>query len=112
MPQPETQALLEDARAQVDDLLSKAQTKSLDDLLKDRDLQAIVERRFEILGEALRRLERVNPAVFAQIPAARQAIGLRNIISHGYDGVDHRLLWDTMMVDLEPMRAAISALLR
>lgn len=54
----------------------------------------------------------MNPAVFAQIPAARHAIGLRNIISHGYDGVDHRLLWDTIMVDLEPMRAAISALLR
>ncbi len=71
MPQPETRALLEDALTQVDDLLLKAQKNSLDGFLQDRDLQAIVERRFEILGEALRRLERIDSSVLGKIPGAR-----------------------------------------
>lgn len=58
MPPREEVALLEDALGQVDDLLAKARVTSLDRLLADSDLQAIFERRFEILGEALRRLER------------------------------------------------------
>ncbi len=108
MPPRETRALLEDALMQVDDLLDKASGASLQSFLANRDLQAIVERRFEVLGEALRRLERIDRPAFEKVPGARQAIGLRNIISHGYDGIDHRLLWDTMGADIPPMRAAIA----
>ena len=100
MPPREEIALLEDALGQVDDLLAKAKGSSLDRLLADRDLQAIFERRFEILGEALRRLERSAPQVFARIAGGREAIGMRNLIAHGYDGVDHRILWATVQNDL------------
>ena len=111
MPPREEVALLEDALGQVDDLLAKARVTSLDRLLADSDLQAIFERRFEILGEALRRLERHAPTVFARIRGGREAIGMRNLIAHGYDGFDHRILWATAQNDLPETAASIRALL-
>jgi uncharacterized protein with HEPN domain len=59
-----------------------------------RDLQLIAERELEIIGEALARLRREFPDVAAKIPQIHRIIGLRNIIAHGYDVVDHLILWD------------------
>lgn len=92
MPPREEVALLEDALGQVDDLLAKARVTSLDRRLADSDLQAIFERRFEIRG-------------------GREAIGMRNLIAHGYDGVDHRILWATVQNDLPDTAASIRALI-
>jgi uncharacterized protein with HEPN domain len=111
MPPREPTALLTDALAQIDDLLLKAEACDLEHLLADRDLQAIFERRFEVLGEALRRLERTDPRLFADVSGGAQAIALRNFIAHGYDGVDHRVLWDTVVEDLPIMRTSIQRLL-
>lgn len=61
----------------------------------DRVLQLAVERQFEIIGEALVRLERIDPAqLTAKIPEYRQIIGFRNLIAHGYDNIDDAALWD------------------
>ncbi len=79
MPPREPQALLEDAIAQIADLEAKVASGSLDGLLGNRDLQAIFERRFEVLGEALRRLERADPAIFARItgvPRPEMSVGI------------------------------------
>ena len=107
MPPREPRALLDDALAQIDDLSAKVNSGSLAALLGDRDLQAIFERRFEVLGESLRRLERVDSAMFARIVDARLAVDVRNFISHGYDGMNHRALRATAANDLVPMRQSI-----
>jgi uncharacterized protein with HEPN domain len=61
----------------------------------DRVLQLAVERQFEIIGEALARLERIDPGqLTAKIPEYRQIIGFRNLIAHGYDNIDDAALWD------------------
>jgi uncharacterized protein with HEPN domain len=111
MPQHEPLALLLDAQVQIDDLLSKTATIDLDRLMSSTDLQAIFERRFEILGESLRRLQRVHPAVFVQIEGADEAIAMRNFIAHGYDSVDHRVLWDTAVEDLPRMGRSIAVVI-
>jgi len=112
MPPREPRALLEDALAQIDDLLRKTVEHTLPDLLSSRDLQAIFERRFEVLGEALRRLKLEDPKTFQRVKCAQQAIDMRNFIAHGYDGVDHRIVWSTAVDDLPPMRESINGLLR
>lgn len=48
-------------------------------------LQRAVERDLEIIGEAIRKVIDIEPDI--QITAARNIIGLRNIISHAYDSV-------------------------
>ena len=56
-------------------------------------LQRVVERNFEILGEACRRVsvefQQTHPEV-----DWRNTVALRNIIAHRYEQVDHELIWD------------------
>ena len=62
--------------------------KSRADYSADLLLRSAVERHFEILGEALRRLETLDPSLCFQISEHRRTIAFRNIIAHGYDAVD------------------------
>ena len=54
-------------------------------------LQRVVERNFEILGEAARRVSEEFQAAHPEIDW-RNTIGLRNIIIHRYDGVNKDIL--------------------
>ncbi|TVP77637.1 MAG: DUF86 domain-containing protein [Puniceicoccaceae bacterium] len=87
--------LLVDLRLACSEIADFIQGKSLDSYLKDRLLQLALEREFEIVGEALNRLERLDPKGLDQhIPEYRKIIGFRNIIAHGYDVIDDATLWD------------------
>ena len=58
-------------------------------------LQLAIEREFEIIGEALHRLSRIEEATLAEkIPEYRKIIDFRNIIAHGYDIIDEAAMWD------------------
>ena len=54
----------------------------------DRWFRRAVEREFEIIGEALNRLDRLAPAVASRITSLRHIVDFRNRIIHGYDSVD------------------------
>ena len=84
--------------------------KSLAELQSDRALQLILEREFEILGEAFYRLRNADPDLFEIIPNAHRIIGMRNIIAHGYDSVDYEILWDAATCETGPLRAAVERL--
>lgn len=73
--------------------------------------QAAVERKFEIIGEALNRLQRVDPSVFARITDARRVLGFRNILAHGYDVVDHAIVWDIITNHLPILKTEVESLL-
>lgn len=47
-----------------------------------------MERNFEIIGEAMRRLANEDPETAAEISDHRRIIAFRNILIHGYDLVD------------------------
>jgi len=85
------------------DLEQFTQGKSFVDFDNDRLLQVAVERCFEIIGEAVARLAREFPEEAEEIPNFRRIIGLRNILAHGYDVVDHRVLWDTLHAEIAPL---------
>ena len=48
----------------------------------------------EICGEAMNGLYKAAPAVVEKIPHARDIIGFRNILAHGYAEVDHNKVYD------------------
>lgn len=74
---------------------SFCQGRDLATFRADRMLQLALERQFEIIGEALARLERVDgDALARKIPEYRKIIGFRNLIAHGYDVIDDEALWD------------------
>lgn len=74
-------------------------------------VRAAVERQFEIIGEALRQLAAVDPAMAEEITHYRRAIAFRNILAHGYAGVDDRLVWDMVATHLAELRRDVERLL-
>ncbi len=70
--------------------------KSVDDYVNDPLLQSAVERQFEIIGEATRKLEKLDSSVIAHISDHRKLINFRNILIHGYAEVDDYLVWDLL----------------
>lgn len=45
------------------------------------------------------------------LPEVRQIIGMRNRIIHGYDSVDHMIVWDVVQVKILPLRQSLEQLL-
>ena len=57
--------------------------KTFDDYEQDELLQSGVERKFEIIGEALNRVRRENPKLLDTIREYRNIVSFRNILAHG-----------------------------
>jgi len=55
--------------------------------------QRAVERDFEIIGEALSRIRRIDEELLEKISEYDRIIGFRNILIHGYDVVDEMIVW-------------------
>jgi uncharacterized protein with HEPN domain len=85
--------------------------KSFADFDSDLVLRSAVERQFEILGEALGQLARLDAALAAKIPDLRQIVAFRNILIHGYALIDRARVWRTAQDDLPLLRAALDDLL-
>lgn len=92
--------LIEDIRKACEELAVFLEGKDSSNLEEDRGLQLIVEREFEIIGEAMNRLQRADEEAFAKITHGHRIIGTRNILAHGYDIIDHRILWDAFQQDI------------
>lgn len=81
------------------------------DYVSDRFLRCGVERNFEIIGEALNRIRRVDSVLFAQIPDAKQVVDFRNLIAHGYDVIRDADVWLIIQRDLPNLRTAVAAII-
>ncbi len=71
-----------------------------EDYLTDRRTQSAVERKFEIIGEALNRISRIDEELLEKIRDYRSIISFRNILAHGYDSIDERVVWGIIEADL------------
>lgn len=74
-------------------------------------VHSAVERKFEIIGEALNRLSKTAPALAARIPHLRSIIGFRNVLIHGYAEVQHENVWKIIQQSLPALRAEVQAML-
>jgi len=88
-------------------------TQDLDEnaYLANQMVQAAVERKFEIIGEALNRLSRDDDDVLAEIRDYQRIIGFRNILAHGYDAIDQHLVWDAVQNHLTPLSEDVERLM-
>lgn len=92
----------------VQELRALAEGQPLQVLVSDRVLCLAVEKLFINLGEAARR---IDPAQAGKMPgvAWAQIIGLRNILAHGYEQVEHEVLFRSIAEDLPPLQRALEA---
>ena len=85
--------------------------KEFADYDSDAMLRAAVEREFEIIGEALGQLAKLDEELAAGISEHRAIVAFRNILIHGYAEVDDRLVWDVVETKLPILIREIEALL-
>ena len=69
---------------------------TLDRYLKDSMVQAAVERKLEVLGEAARRVSEPFKQAHPEIPW-RQVIAQRNVLAHEYGEIVPTLVWKTVV---------------
>jgi uncharacterized protein with HEPN domain len=101
--------LLLDAIAAIDAAQLFIGSAALADYEADLQLRSAVERQLEILGEACARLSREHTTLFAELPATRLAVGLRNRIIHGDDAIDNETVYRTATEDLAGLSDALRA---
>lgn len=78
--------------------------------IDDELLQSAVERKLEILGEAARRVSVEFQVAHPEIDW-RNTIGLRNLIAHRYDDVNHDEIWRIVQTVLPDFAVVLEALL-
>jgi uncharacterized protein with HEPN domain len=110
--QPESPKLLEDIRVAAEYILRVTSGKRPSNYLADELLRPAVERHFEIIGEALNRLLKRDPAVAGRIKDHAQIIAFRNVLIHGYDAIDHRRVWDAIEHSLPVLHEQVKALIK
>ena len=93
------------------DVLTAAQsieqyTADLDfaDFAANDMIQAAVERKFEIIGEALSRIRRLDDSLLQRVSEHERIIGFRNVIIHGYDTIDIDIVWDAVKNHLPALK--------
>jgi uncharacterized protein with HEPN domain len=104
-------SLLWDAREATDVIASITAGKSLAEFEQDIVLRSAVERQFEIVGEALAQLARLDAAMAARVPDIREIVAFRNVLIHGYAVIDPARVWRVVEDNLPQLRVALAALL-
>jgi uncharacterized protein with HEPN domain len=77
--------------------------------IEDKMLRRAIEREFEIIGEAMNRIDKLDSTV--NISSKYQIINMRNRVIHGYDKVDNEIIWGTIVRHLPKLKQEIEALL-
>lgn len=110
-PSRESRKYLWDALRRVDGVMRMTASRTFDDYLSNEMLRLAVERQLEVTGEALNQLSQRDPATAEQIPELRQIVAFRNILAHGYEGLDDDKVWSVVQNDLPALRRALARLL-
>ena len=82
---------------------------TFDDYTKDRKTRRAVEREFEIIGEAMNRVLKLEPSI--RISDARKIVDFRNFVIHDYNRIDNQLVWQTAQSKLPQLIEEVSSLL-
>jgi uncharacterized protein with HEPN domain len=73
--------------------------------------QAAVERKFEIIGEALNQLSKLDATLAARISDLPQIVAFRNQLIHGYATVNASTVWNVAQSALPPLLVTVQVLL-
>jgi uncharacterized protein with HEPN domain len=79
------------------------------DYQSNKMLRRAVEREFEIIGEAMARIDKLDNKI--NISSKKQLIGMRNRVIHGYDKIDDVIVWGTIIKHLPVLKKEIHRLI-
>lgn len=94
------------------DLLTRfIEGKTFADYSNSDMLRSAVERQFEIIGEAVSQLTKLDMDTVTKISEYQRIISFRNILVHGYAQVDDKIVWDLLQTKLPDLNRQIKSLL-
>ena len=77
--------------------------------LANKMLRRAIEREFEIIGEALNRIDKFDSSI--NISGKRQITGVGNRVIHGYDKIDDGIIWGIIVRHLPVLKNEIQNLI-
>jgi uncharacterized protein with HEPN domain len=87
----------------------KNHPKRYDLFEKSIPLRCVVERKVEVMGEAINRIKKIDASF--DIPNARAIIDTRNRIIHAYDNVRPDFLWSLAIRHIPILKADITKII-
>ena len=109
--QLECKKYLYDVSLAADKIARFVEGKTFNDYSADDLLKSAVERQFEIVGEALNKLSKLDAELIKKVSNYQQIISFRNVLIHGYAEVDDRLVWNIVETKLPTLIVEVKALL-
>lgn len=84
---------------------------SYDDFVENEMVIDAVIRNLEVIGEAAKNISEKDQKNYSTIPWKRM-IGLRNIVIHGYFGIDLAIIWEIITRNLPETKPLIVEMLK
>ena len=109
--QRELCAYLQDVMDASDALHKFVADVTFDEFRENDLLRSGVERKFEIIGEALSQASQTFPGSIDSVTDLSAAIGQRHRIAHGYFVIDPAKLWVSIEADIPVLREQIALLI-
>jgi len=82
-----------------------------EELVEDDKTSSAVIRKFEIVGEAAKNIPDWMREKYPHIPWKRMA-GMRDRLIHGYFGIDYKLVWDAIKVEIPRIKPELEKILK
>jgi uncharacterized protein with HEPN domain len=82
-----------------------------EDLASDWKSALALERALEVVGEAVKRLPAEVCSSYPAVPW-RLIAGMRDRLIHGYDDIDHEILWNAVQQDLPVLIETVEQMIR
>lgn len=84
--------------------------REFDVYLANKMLRRAIEREFEIIGEAINQIDKLDSSI--KISSKKQIISMRNRVIHSYDKIDNEIIWGTIIRHLPTLKIEINDLLK
>jgi len=111
MPKRDYKLFITDIRDCANRILDYTRGKSFEEFIKNQMLIDAVVRNLEIIGEATKNLPDKIKQKYPQIEW-RKIAGLRDIVIHGYFGIDNEILWDIIQNKIPDLAIKIQEVLK
>jgi len=70
--------------------------------VQDIKTQSAIERQLSIIGEAVNKLNKLNPHTILE--DTQQIVGFRNRLIHAYDSIDNAIVWSILKRHILPLK--------
>ncbi|HWV24608.1 MAG TPA: DUF86 domain-containing protein [Thermomicrobiales bacterium] len=107
-----SESLLSDIQTFCEYIVEFTKDSTFEQYMQHPMLRHAVERNFQTLGEAMIRLQRVEPRLAESFESSGAIIGLRHRLAHGYlEDIDDVIIWEAATIHIPSVLRQIELLL-